>query len=82
VPLSTPCTPLPLHPALLTSSAPPPPSNQNLPAGYNINNFDLPYLWERAKALKVDHEAHQWGRIRHRCVCVCVCVGGCPFIRL
>lgn len=37
-----------------------------LSAGYNINNFDLPYLWERAKALKVDAEAHQWGRIRHR----------------
>jgi DNA polymerase elongation subunit (family B) len=35
-------------------------------AGYNINNFDLPYLWERAKALRVDSEAHQWGRIRHR----------------
>lgn len=34
--------------------------------GYNINNFDLPYLFERAKALRVDHDAHQWGRIRHR----------------
>lgn len=33
--------------------------------GYNINNFDLPYLWERAKALRVDAEAHLWGRIRH-----------------
>jgi hypothetical protein len=37
-------------------------------AGYNINNFDLPYLFERAKALRVDGDAHQWGRIRHRCV--------------
>ncbi|WIA42723.1 hypothetical protein OEZ86_008668 [Tetradesmus obliquus] len=33
--------------------------------GYNINNFDLPYLFERAKALRVDGDAHQWGRIRH-----------------
>jgi DNA polymerase elongation subunit (family B) len=36
-------------------------------AGYNINNFDLPYLFDRAKALRVDGDAHQWGRIRHRC---------------
>lgn len=36
--------------------------------GYNINNFDLPYLFERAKALRVDADAHQWGRIRHRLV--------------
>ena len=31
--------------------------------GYNIVNFDLPYLLNRAKALKVSV-----------CVCVCVCV--------
>eukprot|EP00878_Enallax_costatus_P012125 GHUV01012659.1.p1 GENE.GHUV01012659.1~~GHUV01012659.1.p1 ORF type:complete len:774 (+),score=276.28 GHUV01012659.1:341-2662(+) len=33
--------------------------------GYNINNFDLPYLYERARTLRVDQEAHHWGRIRH-----------------
>eukprot|EP00882_Tetradesmus_deserticola_P012278 GHRQ01013012.1.p1 GENE.GHRQ01013012.1~~GHRQ01013012.1.p1 ORF type:complete len:524 (+),score=217.75 GHRQ01013012.1:79-1650(+) len=33
--------------------------------GYNINNFDLPYLFDRAKALRVEGDAHQWGRIRH-----------------
>lgn len=38
--------------------------------GYNINNFDLPYLYDRAKALRVDNDAHYWGRIRHRCVSV------------
>ncbi|KAI8471465.1 MAG: DNA polymerase delta subunit one [Monoraphidium minutum] len=33
--------------------------------GYNIINFDLPYIFERARALKVDAETHQWGRLRH-----------------
>lgn len=33
--------------------------------GYNIINFDLPYLFERARALGVDAETHQWGRVRH-----------------
>eukprot|EP00877_Chromochloris_zofingiensis_P014352 jgi/Chrzof1/9170/Cz03g38170.t1 len=33
--------------------------------GYNITNFDMPYLFERAQALRIDSEAHQWGRIRH-----------------
>lgn len=32
--------------------------------GYNIANFDLPYLFDRAKALRVEREVHQWGRIR------------------
>eukprot|EP00195_Chlamydomonas_chlamydogama_P002057 CAMPEP_0202920478 /NCGR_PEP_ID=MMETSP1392-20130828/76878_1 /ASSEMBLY_ACC=CAM_ASM_000868 /TAXON_ID=225041 /ORGANISM="Chlamydomonas chlamydogama, Strain SAG 11-48b" /LENGTH=1079 /DNA_ID=CAMNT_0049613975 /DNA_START=162 /DNA_END=3401 /DNA_ORIENTATION=+ len=32
--------------------------------GYNIVNFDLPYLFERAQALGIGHEFHQWGRIR------------------
>lgn len=36
--------------------------------GYNITNFDMPYLFERAQALRIDSEAHQWGRIRHRWV--------------
>jgi DNA polymerase delta subunit 1 len=33
--------------------------------GYNINNFDLPYLIDRAEALKVA-EFPFWGRIRKR----------------
>jgi DNA polymerase delta subunit 1 len=33
--------------------------------GYNIQNFDLPYLHDRAKALGIaDGRAHQWGRVR------------------
>jgi DNA polymerase delta subunit 1 len=33
--------------------------------GYNIQNFDLPYLHDRAKALGIaDSRAHQWGRVR------------------
>ena len=32
--------------------------------GYNICNFDLPYLVNRAKKLKIDGEFEFWGRIR------------------
>lgn len=32
--------------------------------GYNICNFDLPYLFERAQTLKIDKEFHMWGRVR------------------
>ncbi|GAX78824.1 hypothetical protein CEUSTIGMA_g6261.t1 [Chlamydomonas eustigma] len=32
--------------------------------GYNTTNFDLPYLYERAQALGIDKEFHQWGRVR------------------
>lgn len=45
-----------------SSTSPHPPAHP----GYNIINFDLPYIFERAKALKVDTETHQWGRIRQR----------------
>lgn len=31
--------------------------------GYNINNFDIPYLLDRAEALKVDQFPF-WGRIK------------------
>eukprot|EP00940_MAST-03C_sp_MAST-3C-sp2_P000851 g851.t1 len=32
--------------------------------GYNIANFDIPYLLNRSKALKVDDRFGLWGRIR------------------
>uniref|UniRef100_A0A7S3QWA8 DNA polymerase n=1 Tax=Dunaliella tertiolecta TaxID=3047 RepID=A0A7S3QWA8_DUNTE len=32
--------------------------------GYNILNFDLPYLYERAEALKIQDKFHRMGRIR------------------
>ena len=31
---------------------------------YNTTNFDLPYLYDRASALGIQKEFHQWGRIR------------------
>lgn len=34
--------------------------------GYNIINFDLPYLYERATALGIGRDFQQWGRIRGR----------------
>ena len=35
--------------------------------GYNICNFDLPYLLNRATALGL-HDFPYWGRMRNRCV--------------
>lgn len=40
-------------------------SDPDVIIGYNINNFDLPYLIDRAEALKVA-EFPYWGRIRKR----------------
>lgn len=34
--------------------------------GYNICNFDLPYLVNRAKALHIDEKFDYWGRTRNR----------------
>eukprot|EP00941_MAST-03F_sp_MAST-3F-sp1_P004067 g4067.t1 len=34
--------------------------------GYNINNFDIPYLLNRAKTLRIDSQFWQWGRILGR----------------
>jgi DNA polymerase elongation subunit (family B) len=31
--------------------------------GYNVQNFDIPYLLNRATALKVPDSFHMWGRI-------------------
>lgn len=42
-------------------------SDPDIIIGYNINNFDLPYLIDRAETLKVV-EFPYWGRIRKRCV--------------
>ncbi|KAG1677462.1 hypothetical protein FOA52_001918 [Chlamydomonas sp. UWO 241] len=39
-------------------------SDADVIIGYNITNFDLPYLYDRATALKIDAEFHQWGRVR------------------
>jgi len=39
-------------------------SDPDIIIGYNICNFDLPYLVNRAKALKIDGEFEFWGRIR------------------
>ena len=41
-------------------------SDPDVITGYNIMNFDLPYVYERIQALGISQEAHQWGRIRHR----------------
>jgi len=35
--------------------------------GYNIANFDIPYLLNRAKTLKVGDQFSMWGRIRNQC---------------
>lgn len=35
--------------------------------GYNICNFDLPYLLNRAEALKLKDFPY-WGRMRNKCV--------------
>jgi DNA polymerase delta subunit 1 len=37
--------------------------------GYNIVNFDLPYLLNRAETLKIPHFG-TWGRLRNRWVVV------------
>lgn len=37
--------------------------------GYNICNFDLPYLLNRAEALKLSDFPY-WGRMRNRCAVV------------
>ena len=34
--------------------------------GYNISNFDLPYLIDRAVALKLNKFPY-WGRMRNKC---------------
>ena len=34
--------------------------------GYNISNFDLPYLLDRAKALNIDKSFTQLGRMKGR----------------
>lgn len=34
--------------------------------GYNICNFDLPYLVNRGRALQIDHKFDFWGRARGR----------------
>jgi hypothetical protein len=41
-------------------------SDPDVIIGYNICNFDLPYVFERIQALGLAAEGHQWGRIRHR----------------
>lgn len=46
-----------------SDSCPPPP-------GYNIVNFDLPYLLNRADTLKIP-QFWTWGRIRNRWVRGC-----------
>ena len=46
-------------PALPTA----PQADPDVIIGYNIVNFDLPYLLERAKALNVKGFDH-WGRLR------------------
>jgi DNA polymerase delta subunit 1 len=43
-------------------------SDPDVIIGYNICNFDLPYVYERIQALGLAAEGHQWGRIRHRWV--------------
>ncbi len=42
-------------------------SDPDIIIGYNIVNFDLPYLIQRAEALKIV-EFPYWGRIRKKCV--------------
>jgi DNA polymerase delta subunit 1 len=42
-------------------------SDPDVIIGYNITNFDLPYLYSRAEALGIARDFHQWGRIRGRC---------------
>jgi len=47
----------------------------SLPAcRYNISNFDLPYLIDRAAALKLTKFPY-WGRLKNKCDCrrVCTC---------
>lgn len=34
--------------------------------GYNTSNFDLPYLVNRARSLRLDNKFNYWGRIRNR----------------
>lgn len=36
--------------------------------GYNIKDFDMNFLFNRALTLKVDQECTEWGRLRGRCV--------------
>ena len=43
-----------------------PPLPRPRPPGYNIVNFDLPYLLNRADTLKIP-QFWTWGRIRNRC---------------
>ncbi|PNW88124.1 hypothetical protein CHLRE_01g015250v5 [Chlamydomonas reinhardtii] len=39
-------------------------SDPDIIIGYNILNFDLPYLYERADALKIGKKFQVWGRVR------------------
>ncbi|GIL73849.1 hypothetical protein Vretimale_5040 [Volvox reticuliferus] len=39
-------------------------SDPDMIIGYNILNFDLPYLYERADALKIGKKFQIWGRVR------------------
>lgn len=41
-------------------------SDPDIIIGYNILNFDLPYLYERADALKIGKEFQIWGRVKGR----------------
>lgn len=39
-------------------------ADPDLIIGYNIVNFDLPYLLDRAKALNISQQFSLWGRMR------------------
>ena len=50
--------------------------------GYNICNFDLPYLLNRAEALKL-RDFPYWGRMRNKCAPLsraqeCLHMSACP----
>ena len=52
--------------------------------GYNICNFDLPYLLNRAEALKL-RDFPYWGRMRNKCAPLsraqeCVHMSAWPFV--
>ena len=47
-------------------------TDPDLIIGYNIVNFDLPYLIDRARALRIP-DFNYWGRIRNKCACAGLC---------
>jgi len=49
--------------------------------GYNICNFDLPYLLNRAEALKLSDFPY-WGRMRNRCAVVNITFHCCSRLKL